>query len=230
METNLWINLTRSYLACNAFVDDQVGKVLAALKRNGYEDNTIVVVWTDHGWHIGEKEITGKDSLWDDGTRLPLIFAGPGVAGGQLCRQPAELLEIYPTLVDLYGQEKMEGLEGLSLILQLADATTKRDRPGIATHNHDNHGICSENWRYIEYADGSSEPYDMTNEPNEWSNLINKPELKEVVAWHREFLPKVNKKPVAGSAERILSYNGTDTVNWEGKDVGPNDPIPEIKN
>jgi choline-sulfatase len=227
-ETDQWVNLTRSYLACTAFVDDQIGKVLASLKRNGFEDNTIVVLWSDHGWHIGEKEITGKNSLWDDGTHVPLIFVGPGVKSGQLCHQPVELLDIYPTLVDLCGREKVEGLEGLSLIPQLTDANTQRDHPAITTHNHDNHGIRSENWRYIEYANGSAELYDLINDPNEWSNVVNKPELKEIVAWHRNFLPKINKKPVVGSADRILLYNGTDTVNWEGKDVGPNDPIPEI--
>lgn len=227
-EAGEWKNLTRSYLACTAFVDDQVGKVMAALKRNNLEENTIVVLWSDHGWHIGEKAITGKNTLWDDGTRVPLIFAGPGVKPQQICGQPAELLDIYPTLVELSGQSGAKGQEGISLVPQLQDAATKRERPAITTHNHDNHGIRSENWRYIQYADGSAELYDMVNDPNEWTNLIDKPELKEIIDWHKTFVPKENRKPAAGSAHRILLYDGTDTVNWEGKDVGPNDPIPEI--
>ena len=135
-EANEWKNLTRCYLACTSFVDAQVGRVLAALKRNGYEENTIVVLWSDHGWHIGEKEITGKNTLWNDGTRVPLVFAGPGVKPEQVCSQPAELLDVYPTLVGLCGQGKANGLEGISLVPQLNDATTKRDRPAITTHNH----------------------------------------------------------------------------------------------
>ena len=74
----------RSYLASTSFVDSQVGRVLDALKRNGFDKNTIVVLWSDHGWHIGEKLITGKNTLWDDGTRVPLVFAGPGIKGGQV--------------------------------------------------------------------------------------------------------------------------------------------------
>ena len=224
-----WKNLTRCYLACTAFVDAQVGRVLAALDRNGYRENTVVVLWSDHGWHIGEKAITGKNTLWDDGTRVPLIFAGPGVKAGQTCSQPAELLDIYPTLADLCGENDATGLEGHSLIAQLHDAAAKREHPAITTHNHDNHGIRSENWRYIQYADGSAELYDMVNDPNEWTNLIERNELQEIVDWHKSFIPKVNKKPVAGSKHRILLYDGTDTVNWEGTNVGPNDPIPEIR-
>ncbi len=228
-DANEWKNLTRSYLACTTFVDDQVGKVMAALDRNGYGDNTVIVLWSDHGWHIGEKAITGKNTLWDDGTRVPLIFAGPGVQSGQICGQPAELLDIYPTLVDLCGQGgEREGLEGLSLRPQLQDAATTREQPAITTHNHDNHGIRSEKWRYITYADGSQELYDMVNDPNEWTNLAGDEKYADIIAEHRKYIPKVNKKPVPGSASRILLYDGTDTVNWEGKDVGPNDPVPEI--
>ena len=223
-----WKNLTRSYLACTSFVDAQVGKVLTALKRNGFEDNTIIVLWSDHGWHIGEKEITGKNTLWDDGTRVPLVFAGPGVRPGQICNQPAELLDIYPTLAAMCGPNDPKGLEGISLIPQLKDAATKRDRPAITTHNHDNHGIRSEKWRYIRYADGSEELYDMVNDPNEWKNLIGDSKYDKVVAEHKKHLPKANKKPAPGSKHRILIYDGTDTVNWQGEKVGPNDPIPEI--
>ena len=89
-EANQWENLCRSYLACTSFVDSQVGRVLAALKKSGKADNTIVVLWSDHGWHLGEKLITGKNTLWDDGTRVPLIFAGPGIASEGRCTKPAD--------------------------------------------------------------------------------------------------------------------------------------------
>jgi choline-sulfatase len=230
-EANQWENLCRSYLACTSFVDSQVGRVLQALDESGKRDNTIVVLWGDHGWHLGEKEITGKNTLWDDGTRVPLVFAGPGVSAGGRCTQPAELLDIYPTLLDLAGLPKDKGLEGLSLRPQLEDASTKRDVPAITTHNHDNHGVRSENWRYITYADGTQELYDMRMDPNEWKNLLADPQGAEtyadVIAAHRKHLPKSSRKPVPGSAHRILLYeNGK--VNWEGEDVGSDDPIPEI--
>jgi arylsulfatase A-like enzyme len=220
------MNLTRSYLACTTFVDAQIGKLMEALERNGFADNTIVVLWSDHGWHIGEKGITGKNTLWDDGTRVPLIFTGPGIAKG-VSSQPAELLDIYPTLSDLIGATKPDHLEGLSLMPQLKDAKVKRERPAITTHNHNNHGVRSENWRYIQYADGSEELYDMEKDPNEWVNLIGQPGYTKIIAEHKKWIPKVSRKPAPGSRSRILTYDAkTKEVIWEGNEVLPTDPIP----
>ena len=100
-EAKQWKNLVRSYLASISFVDSQVGRLLDALEASGHADNTVVVLWSDHGWHLGEKLITGKNTLWDRSTRVPLIFAGPGVNRGASTRRPAELLDIYPTLVEV---------------------------------------------------------------------------------------------------------------------------------
>ena len=142
-------------------MDSQVGRVLNALKKNGLEDNTIIVLWSDHGWHVGEKGISGKNSLWDDGTRVPLVFAGPGVKPGQVCAKPAELLDIYPTLTELLKLPTNKKNEGHSLVPQLKNAKAERKWPAITTHNHDNHGVRSEHWRFIQYADGSQELYDI---------------------------------------------------------------------
>lgn len=226
-DENQWMNLTRSYLASTTFVDAQVKRVTDALDRNGLTDNTVVVLWSDHGWHIGEKAITGKNTLWDDGTRVPLIFAGPGVKPKQICGKPVELLDIYPTLLELCGLPEKKELEGHSLMPQLQDSNAERSFPAITTHNHDNHGIRSENWRYIVYADGSEELYDMVKDPNEWNNLAGNPKYKDIIAEHRKFIPTNNRKPAPGSAARILTYeNGV--PNWEGEDIGKDDPIPEL--
>jgi choline-sulfatase len=181
-------NLVRSYLACTSFVDSQVGRVLDALEEAGVADNTIVVVWGDNGWHLGEKDITGKNSLWQRSTRVPLIFAGPGVKAGQRCMQPAELMDIYPTLIGLTGVPVRNDLEGLSLLPQLKDTTTVRERPAITTHNQHNHAVISERWRYIHYADGSEELYDTRNDPNEWTNLAAKPECAAVASTGSDIL------------------------------------------
>jgi arylsulfatase A-like enzyme len=226
-EADQWKNLVRSYLACVSFVDSQVGRVLKALDENGFAENTVVVLWSDHGWHLGEKLITGKNTLWDRSTRVPLIFAGPGVARGATCGQPAELLDIYPTLSDLCGLPAPEGLEGHSLLPQLQDANAPRPWPAITTHNHDNHGIRSEHWRYIRYADGSEELYDMRSDPNEWQNLAGDPQYADVIRTHRKWVPTPSVKPAPGSRSRILIYeNGT--PNWEGEDILADDPIPEL--
>jgi len=227
-EHNEWKNLTRSYLACTSFVDAQVGRVLEALEKNQLTKNTIVVLWSDHGWHIGEKGITGKNTLWDDGTRVPLIFAGPGIKKGR-CTQPAELLDIYPSLNALCGLPAKKGLEGISLVPQLKDASAKRDRPAITCHNHDNNGVRSEKWRYIRYADGSEELYDMIKDPNEWTNLANSAEYGEIIKNHRSWIPKDNKKPAPGSAHRVLTYDkDSGSVIWEGRPIKKNEKIPEI--
>ncbi|MCA8991389.1 MAG: sulfatase [Planctomycetaceae bacterium] len=225
-----WKNLVRSYMACTSFVDSQVGRVLAALEESGHADNTIVVLWSDHGWHLGEKLITGKNTLWDRGTRVPLIFAGPGVAEGGRCEQPAELLDMYPTLVELCELPAREGLEGHSLVPQLKDANAPRPWPAITTHNHDNHGVRTRNWRYIHYADGSEELYNMQDDPNEWKNLAGDPNYGDVLAEHRRLMPPTSRKPVPGSAHRILTYDeDSGEIIWEGQLVRPTDPIPELE-
>jgi choline-sulfatase len=227
VESNQWKNLVRSYLACTSFVDSQVGRVLDALEKNELADSTIVVLWSDHGWHLGEKQITGKNTLWDRSTRVPLVFAGPAITAQQKCQRPAELLDIYPTLLELCNLPAHQALEGLSLAPQLVDATAPRTRPAITTHNHDNHGVRSERYRYIVYADGSEELYDIESDPHEWKNLAQDPKYAAIQVEHRRFLPKVNAKPAPGSKHRILIYEDG-KANWEGSDIGEAEPIPEL--
>jgi arylsulfatase A-like enzyme len=227
-ENNQWRNLVRSYLACSSFVDAQVGRIVDALDAAGLADNTVIVLWSDHGYHLGEKAITGKNTLWERSTRVPLIFAGPGVPAGQRTKQPAELLDIYPTLIELCGLTAREDLEGLSLVPQIKDPAARRDRPAITSHNQGNHGIRSERWRYIRYADGSEELYDIENDPNEWTNLAGDPQHAAVLGKHRRWLPEIDRPPAPGSAHRVLTYDATtDQAIWEGATVRRSDPIPE---
>ncbi len=220
------IKIVQAYLASVSFVDSQVGRVLNALERNDLADDTIVVLWSDHGYHLGEKQITGKNSLWDRSARVPLIFAGPGVKAGQKSSRPAELLDMYPTLSELCGLEIPAHLEGLSLSPQLQDANASRIRPAITTDNHDNHGLRTERWRYIRYADGSEELYDMLKDPHEFTNLADESRYLAEKTALRKQLPKINRKPVAGSAKRILVYeNGV--ANWEGEEIDPEGAIPD---
>ena len=224
MENGEWKHLVRAYLASISFVDSQVGRVLDALKESGREGNTIVVLWSDHGWHLGEKGITGKNTLWERSTRVPLILAGLGVAAGATCNRPAELLDLYPTLGELAGLPSKAGIEGHSLVPQLRDAKAERKWPAITTHNQNNHAVRTERWRYIRYADSSEELYDCAADPNEWTNLAKDAKYaatsRELAAW----LPKVNAKAVPGSANRLLELKDG-KVYWEGKEVRPEDPF-----
>ncbi len=222
------VPMVRSYLASISFVDSQVGRLLEALEANGYLENTIVVLWSDHGYHLGEKQISGKNTLWDRSTRVPLIFAGPGVSEGAMVDSPAELLDIYPTLIELCELTDREGLEGHSLLRQLQDASAVREWPAITTHNHDNHGIRTKDWRFIQYADGSQELYDMKNDPNEWTNLAGDPAYADLIKEHAQWLPNVNLKPVEGSRHRILTYEEGE-VTWQGITITADDPIPGVE-
>ena len=215
-QAHQWGPLVRSYLASTTFMDSQIGRVLDAFDASGAASNTIVVLWSDNGWHLGEKEITGKNSLWERSTHEPLIFAGPGVANSARCTQPVELLDIYPTLLELCRLPAKLKLEGHSLVPQLKDAKTPRSWPAITTQNMNNHSVRSEHWRYTRYADGSEELYNLQNDPNEWTNLVHIVANAGVIREHARWLPKFNAPPVPGSAERILTEtNGV--WFWEGK-------------
>jgi arylsulfatase A-like enzyme len=227
-ESHQWRNLVRSYLASTSFVDAQVGRLMQALDEVGLADNTVVVLWGDHGWHLGEKGITGKNTIWEPSTRVPLVFAGPGVSSGGRCTQPAELLDIYPTLIELCGLTDRSDLEGMSLAPQLTDANAHRDRPAITSHNQGNHAVRSERWRYIRYADGSEELYDMQVDPNEWDNLAADPGYAAVIAEQRRWLPKPDVPPATNSAKRVLTYDkSTDEAVWESQTVRRTDEIPQ---
>jgi choline-sulfatase len=213
-----WRPLVQAYLASTMFMDRQVGRLLEALDKAGLRDNTHVVLWSDHGWHLGEKGITGKNTLWERSTRVPLIFAGPGVSQGAVCTQPVELLDMYPTLIDLCGLPPQGGLEGHSLLPQLRDRTAVRAWPAITTHNQGNHSVRTAHWRYIRYADLSEELYDHRNDPNEWTNLVNDPRFASMKSELSRWLPTSSAAPVPGSAHRILSKIGG-AWYWEGRKI-----------
>lgn len=214
-EANEWRSLVRAYLASTSFMDSQIGRVLDALEASGEADRTVVVLWSDNGYHLGEKAITGKNTLWDRSTRVPLIFAGPGVVRSARCTQPVELLDIYPTLLELCGLPAKPDVEGHSLVPQLKDAATPRPWPAITTHNMGNHAVRSEHWRYIRYADGSEELYDYRTDPNEWTNLVSRAAAAEIVREHARWLPGTNAPPVPGSAHRLLVQENGAWL-WEG--------------
>jgi len=222
-----WRSLVRAYLATISFMDSQVGRLLEALEASGRAENTVVVLWSDHGWHLGEKGITGKNTLWDRSTRVPLLLAGPGISRNARCGRPAELLDLYPTLLELARLPARSDLEGHSLVPQLRDARAARKWPAITTHNQGNHAVRTERWRYIRYADGSEELYDMEKDPNEWTNLARGRRHASVKASLKQWLPKVDRPPVPGSAHRVLTYDSaTGEVVWEGKPVDRSAPLP----
>lgn len=226
VEHHQWKPLVRAYLASISLMDQQLGRVLDALEQSGRSSETVVVLWSDHGWHLGEKGITGKNTLWERSTHVPLIFAGPGASSGARCKRTVELLDIAPTLLELCHFDTRPDFEGHSLLPLLKDAHAERHWPAMTTHNQNNHTVRTEDWRYIRYADGSEELYDLRVDPNEWTNLAKVPQHSEIKVKLAKWLPAKNAPPVPGSAVRLLTYeNGIAT--WEGKQIDPESPLPD---
>ncbi len=190
ISNNQWRKAIQAYLATISFVDAQIGLVLDALEQSSYVDNTIIVLWGDHGWHLGEKEHWRKHALWEVSTRTPLIFSGPNaIEKDQLCQRPVSLIDIYPTLIDLCDLPKLKILDGQSLAPLLENPQRKWDTPVVMTYGPNNHAIKTERWRYIQYHDGGQELYDHDQDPNEWVNLAMFPEHQKMVRKLQGFLP-----------------------------------------
>ena len=212
IESDEWKYIVQAYLACVAFVDAQVGTVLGALESSPYADNTIVVLWGDHGYHIGEKNRFGKHSVWEEATRTPLIVAGPGVADGNT-RKPVGLIDLYPTLLDLCGLPSNAANEGHSLRALLENPDFAGwPHVALTTYGRNNHGIRDERYRYIRYEDGSEEFYDHQDDAQEWNNIVADPtheEIKQRLAAH---LPEVN---VPWSEKSAYDWNDYLTTHRE---------------
>ncbi|MCR9197759.1 MAG: sulfatase [Planctomycetaceae bacterium] len=187
-----WKKAVQAYLASVSFADAQVGRVLDALDASPHKDNTIVVLWSDHGAHLGDKETWEKYTLWHESTRVPLIFSGPGITKSALCRQPASLLDIYPTLLELIDvRSPGTQLEGTSLVPQLQDPDATK-APVVCTHGLGNHAVISANHRLIHYQNGDEELYDIVADPQEWQNIVAAPAVHAVRDELRTALPQVN--------------------------------------
>jgi arylsulfatase A-like enzyme len=182
----------RAYLASISFADALVGRLVDALQASGRANQTIILLWSDHGWHLGEKETWHKMTLWRRATRVPLIVVAPGVTPlGSRCDRPVDLLDLYPTLVDLCGlPAPPQQLDGMSLVPLLKDPGARRDRPALTTYQRGNHAVSGERFRLIHYADGSEELYDITEDPHEWTNLAGNPDYDKARNGLAEWLPK----------------------------------------
>jgi arylsulfatase A-like enzyme len=170
-----------------------VGRILDAWESSPQRENTIVVLWSDHGYHLGEKWHWHKQSLWDRATRVPFMMSVPGVTKpGSRCHRPVSLVDLYPTLTDLARLEPPGGLDGVSLRPLLQDPTRAWERPALITYGRGNHALRSERWSYIRYHDGTEELYDRRQDPHEWINLAAGPEAAAVKAEMKRWLPQTD--------------------------------------
>ena len=192
-ENGQWKKAVQGYLASVTFADAMVGRLLDALDSSGRADRTVIVLWSDHGYHLGVKEHWEKFALWEQTTRVPLIFAGPGVAqAGGRSERPVSLLDIYPTLAELAGLPIPKHVEGRSLTPLLGNPEADWPYAVVTTQRRNNHAVRSERHRYIRYADGSEELYDHASDPLEWKNLAGDARYNGIKAKLAKWLPKVN--------------------------------------
>jgi len=185
--------MVQSYQASADFADGMVGRLLDKLDATGKTDNTIIILWADHGYHLGDKESCVKFTLWEKANHVPFIIVAPGVTKpGSRCDRPVGLIDIYPTLLELAGLPPKKDVEGTSLVPLLTNPTQKW-HPALMTMGKGNHAVRSNRWRYIRYSDGSEELYDHSKDPWEWTNLAGRPEYAQVIAEHKKWLLKVLK-------------------------------------
>ncbi|TWO34559.1 sulfatase [Seonamhaeicola sediminis] len=206
LENNEWKPLVQSYLACVSFIDAQVGKVLDAIEAGGYTSNTYIVLYSDHGFHLGEKERYAKRSIWEDGTKIPLIIAGPEIEPGK-CTKPVELIDIYPTLLALTGLDSDALHEGNSLVPLLRNPYANWSHYARTSFGPGNYAIVSEQYRYINYNNGTEEFYDHADDPKEWYNQINNPIYKEQIALHKQQVPKKHHVVLGENSTGHRAYN-----------------------
>jgi arylsulfatase A-like enzyme len=205
VESGRWKEAVQAYLATIAYTDELVGRLLDAYDKSPQRDNTIVVLWGDHGWHLGEKEHWRKFALWEEATRVPYAWIVPGVTkpGGKSAA-PVDLMSIYPTLCELCDIPVPAHVEGADITPLLEDPQSAWDEPALTTFRRQNHAVRTERWRYIRYADGGEELYDHQSDPHEWKNLARDPQFAGVCRQLRKLLPSVDAPsvPMGKAAKR----------------------------
>ena len=167
-----------------------VGELMKAFDRSDYREDTIVVLWSDHGYAFGEKDHYAKNTLWERSTHVPLIMVVPGVTqSGSKTDSPVDLTCLYPTLTKLCGLPVPDGLDGVDIGLLLENPKTHWKHPAIIDYLKGNTAIRTKDWRYIQFDERrkGEELYDLLSDSNEWTNLIDK--HSELVEPFRSWLP-----------------------------------------
>ncbi|HTM48079.1 MAG TPA: sulfatase [Bryobacteraceae bacterium] len=204
-----WNEAVAAYLACINYTDANIGRVLDALDASPHRDNTIIVLWGDHGWHLGEKDHWQKFTLWERSCHAPLVIAAPGVTRpGSETRKIVEYIDIYPTLLELCGLPANPDAQGRSFVPLMKDPKREWRAAAVTSYGPDHTTVRTDGWRYSRHPDGE-ELYDETQDPDEWTNLAGKPEFagkkRELAAL---FPREVNRK-------RMRSWQGLPVAEQE---------------
>jgi arylsulfatase A-like enzyme len=215
--------MVQCYQAGADYADQMIGRLLDQLDATGRTDDTIIVLWSDHGYHLGDKNHCVKFTLWEKANHVPFIIVAPGVTTpGSRCGQPVSLVDIYPTLVELAGIECPAELDGTSLVPLLKDPGLEWERPALMTWLRGNHAVRSKTHRYICYADGTEELY-ADNDPWNITNLAGRAESAGVIAQLKRWIPQ---DAVAGGKPAVKNVRGVDDpdalviADFEGETYG----------
>lgn len=235
VDKGLWKAAVHAYLANVAFCDAMLGRVIDAVEKGPNAKSTIIVFTSDHGWYLGEKQMWHKGRLWEQATHVPLTIYAPQVTQPDtVSAQPVALVDLYPTLCDLVRMPLPEHLDGASLKPLLLDPAAKRETPAITCAGGGEkpaYAARDERWRYIRYGNGSEELYDHQNDPNEWVNLADKPELATEKTRLAAFFPKDFKDAVRPPCDMVLPASpvgSEDLVLKIGDDISGVD-APKLK-
>lgn len=188
-----WNDVRRAYLACISWADYNIGRLIDALEASPYADNTIVVLWSDHGYGMGEKQHFRKFALWEETTRVPFIIwdtRQKNAPSGRTVSDGVSLINIYRTLAELSGLEAPDYVDGFSLAPQLDNPASSLAGPAICTWGRGNYTVRDTRWRYTRYYDGSEELYDHRSDPDEWTNLAPDPKFSSEKLRLAEQLPQ----------------------------------------
>jgi len=195
-ESGKWQEGVQAYLASISFADAQVGRIVAALDDSGRAENTIIVLLSDHGFHLGEKARWRKDTLWEEATRIPLIVVAPGITTpGTLSNQPVSLMDIYPTLTALAGLDTPGHVEGNNLLPLLKDSNSPWEHTVLTTAGFRNHSVRNKRYRYTLWSNRAEELYDHKTDPHEWQNLAAKKSMQKIKQELKTKLPENNARP-----------------------------------
>ncbi len=210
-----WRRAVQGYLAAINYADDLTGMVLDALADSPYADNTIVVIYSDHGWQLGEKQHWQKFALWENVIKSVLMVKTPGgmlgtsaeKTRGTVSNCNVSLMDIFPTVTELCGLPEKQGLSGRSLIPLLKNPNPNDwSRPIVTVESWEHFSIRKDDWHYIEYGDGTAELYNLAEDPEEWRNLAGAPQYTKEVDALRRHIPQQRKE-----------YTKTKPIRW--KDV-----------
>jgi len=200
---------TRAYLANISYVDACLGVVMDALEKSGHADNTIVVIWGDHGWHLGEKQRYLKNTTFLEAVKTPLFVRLPGMKKAEVVDQNVSLLDLYPTLVSLCGLPEKPAIEGHDFSKILKNPTSKWEYPGVTVTN-DGTSVLNGKWHYMISLKGTEQLYNVEKDPMEWENLISNKKYKSVVKELKEWVPKQRKTPSKIHFDKQKNYVDAD--------------------